>query len=100
MPAILVIDDEPGIRSTLASILEDEKYKVFTAEDALFGIETLKREIIDVVLLDVLLPKLGGIEALERLRSEFPAVEIIMISGHASIEMAVRAVKLGAFDFL
>jgi len=100
MPAILVIDDEPGIRLTLASIFEDEKYKVFTSEDALSGIEILKREIIDVILLDVLLPKLGGIEALERIHTEFPAVEIIMMSGHANIEMAVRAVKLGAFDFL
>ena len=61
MPAILIIDDEPGIRLTLASILEDEKYKVFTTEDALAGIETLKREIIDMIFLDVLLPKLGGI---------------------------------------
>jgi two-component system nitrogen regulation response regulator NtrX len=98
--AILIIDDEPGIRLTLASILEDEKYKVFTAEDALTGIETLKREIVDMVFLDVLLPKLGGIEALERIRKEWPAVEVVMISGHANIDMAVRAVKLGAFDFL
>jgi len=97
---ILIIDDEPGIRSTLRSILEDEKYKVFAAEDALAGIETLKREVVDLVFLDVLLPKLGGIEALERIRSEWPAVEIVMISGHANIDMAVRAVKLGVFDFL
>jgi len=100
MPAILIIDDEPGIRSTLASILEDEKYKVFTAEDALVGIETLNREVIDLIFLDVLLPKLGGIEALEKIRKEWPLVEIVMISGHANIDMAVRAVKLGAFDFL
>jgi len=100
MSAILIIDDEPGIRLTLADILKDEKYKVFTSEDALCGIETLKREIIDLVFLDVLLPKLGGIEALERIRREWPAVEIVMISGHANIDMAVRAVKLGAFDFL
>jgi len=100
MSAILIIDDEPGIRSTLASILEDEKYKVFTAEDALVGIETLKREVIDLIFLDVLLPKLGGLEALEKLRKDWPAVEIVMISGHANIDMAVRAVKLGAFDFL
>jgi len=100
MPAILIIDDEPGIRNTLASILEDEKYKVFTAEDALIGMETLKQQAIDMIFLDVLLPKLGGIEALEILRSEWPAVEIVMISGHANIDMAVRAVKLGAFDFL
>jgi two-component system nitrogen regulation response regulator NtrX len=100
MSAILIIDDEPGIRLTLADILKDEKYKVFTAEDALCGIETLKREKIDLVFLDVLLPKLGGIEALEKIHKEWPAVEIVMISGHANIDMAVRAVKLGAFDFL
>ena len=100
MPTILIIDDEPGIRSTLASILEDEKYKVFTSEDALAGIELLNNQIIDIVFLDVLLPKLGGIEALERIRKEYPSVEIIMISGHANIDMAVRAVKLCAFDFL
>ncbi|MCL2801874.1 MAG: sigma-54 dependent transcriptional regulator [Treponema sp.] len=100
MPSILIIDDEPGIRSTLCSILEDEKYKVFTAEDALAGFEILANQTIDLVFLDVLLPKLGGIEALEKLRNEFPAVEIVMISGHANIDMAVRAVKLGAFEFL
>jgi two-component system nitrogen regulation response regulator NtrX len=100
MPSILIIDDEPGIRLTLASILEDEKYKVFTSEDALAGIETLKREVIDLVFLDVQLPKLGGIKALETIRKEWPVTEVIMISGHASIDMAVRAVKLGAFDFL
>jgi two-component system nitrogen regulation response regulator NtrX len=100
MSAILIIDDEPGIRHTLADILKDEKYKVFTAEDALCGIETLKKETIDLVFLDVLLPKLGGIEALEKIHKEWPSVEIVMISGHANIDMAVRAVKLGAFEFL
>jgi len=100
MQKILIIDDEPGIRKTLASILEDEKYKVFTAEDALIGIETLKQKPVDLIFLDVLLPKLGGIEALDRIRKEWPLIEIIMISGHANIDMAVRAVKLGAFDFL
>jgi len=100
MSKILIIDDEPGIRLTLASILEDEKFKVFTSEDALSGIEILKRETIDLIFLDVLLPKLGGIEALERIRKEWPTAEIVMISGHANIDMAVRAVKLGVFDFL
>ena len=100
MPSILIIDDEPGIRQTLASILQDEKYKVFVSEDAPAGIEVLKREIIDLIFLDVLLPKMGGIEALEKIRADWPAAEIVMISGHANIDMAVRAVKLGAFDFL
>jgi two-component system nitrogen regulation response regulator NtrX len=85
---------------TLASILEDEKYRVFTAEDAIIGIETLKQEIVDIVFLDVLLPKMGGIDALERIRKDWPLQEIVMISGHANVDMAVRAVKLGAFDFL
>jgi two-component system, NtrC family, nitrogen regulation response regulator NtrX len=100
MSTILIIDDEPGIRHTLASILEDEKYKVFTAEDAVSGLEILNNEIIDLVFLDVLLPKLGGIEALEKIKKEWQMIEIVMISGHANIDMAVRAVKLGAFDFL
>ncbi|MCL2265621.1 MAG: sigma-54 dependent transcriptional regulator [Treponema sp.] len=100
MPSILIIDDEPGIRSALSSILEDEKYKVFASEDALAGIETLKRQTVDLIFLDVLLPKLGGIEALEKIRDGWPLTEIVMISGHANIDMAVRAVKLGAFDFL
>jgi len=100
MSSILIIDDEPGIRRTFTSSLEDEKYKVFSAEDALAGIEILKTEIIDIIFLDVLLPKMGGIEALEQIKKEWPSVEIVMISGHANIDMAVRAVKLGAFDFL
>ena len=97
---ILIIDDEPGIRHTLASILEDEKYKTFTAEDAVIGMEKLKQESVDLIFLDVLLPKIGGIEALEKIRRDKYAAEVVMISGHANIDMAVRAVKLGAFDFL
>ncbi|MDR1587539.1 MAG: sigma-54 dependent transcriptional regulator [Treponema sp.] len=98
--SILIIDDERGIRTTLASILEDEKYKVYTAEDAVVGIGILDREKVDLVFLDVLLPRLGGIEALEQIRRDWPALEVVMISGHANVDMAVRAVKLGAFDFL
>jgi two-component system nitrogen regulation response regulator NtrX len=100
MTTILIIDDEPGIRRTLASILEDESYQVFTAEDALIGMEILKKERINLIFLDVLLPNLGGIEALERIRKEWPDAEVVVISGHANVDMAVRAVKLGAFDFL
>ncbi|MCL2043802.1 MAG: sigma-54 dependent transcriptional regulator [Treponema sp.] len=100
MAAILIIDDEPGVRQAIASILKDEKYKVFSAEDAVAGMELLEREKVDMVLLDVLLPKLGGLEALEHIRRDWPSVEVVMISGHANIDMAVRAVKGGAFDFL
>jgi two-component system nitrogen regulation response regulator NtrX len=100
MTNILIIDDEPGIRKTLASILEDEHYQVYTAEDAVIGLEILDRESINLVFLDVLLPKLGGMEALERIRKQRPELEVVVISGHANVDMAVRAVKLGAFDFL
>jgi two-component system nitrogen regulation response regulator NtrX len=100
MASILIIDDEPGIRHTLASILEDENYKVHTAEDAVLGLEMLRRLNIDLVFLDVLLPRLGGMEALEKIRQGWPDVEVVVISGHANVDMAVRAVKLGAFDFL
>jgi len=97
---VLIIDDEPGIRRTLASILEDEHHRVFTAEDAIAGIEILKKEKISLVFLDVLLPRLGGLEALEQIRRDYAQLEVVMISGHANVDMAVRAVKLGAFDFL
>ncbi|GHV27207.1 sigma-54-dependent Fis family transcriptional regulator [Spirochaetia bacterium] len=100
MTKILIIDDEPGIRKTLASILEDEHYQVFTAEDAIRGLEILGEEPVNLVFLDVLLPRMGGLEALERIRSTWPILGVVMISGHANVDMAVRAVKLGAFDFL
>jgi two-component system nitrogen regulation response regulator NtrX len=100
MASILIIDDEPGIRHTLASILEDEDYTVQTAEDAVLGMEMLGRLSIDLVFLDVLLPRMGGMEALEKIRQDWPDIEVVVISGHANVDMAVRAVKLGAFDFL
>jgi len=98
--AILVIDDEPGIRRTLSSILEDENYGVLCAQDAVDGMAMLETGKVDLVFLDVLLPKLGGLEALDQIRNRWPDLEIVMISGHGSIDMAVRAVKGGAFDFL
>ena len=97
---ILIIDDEPGIRRTLASTLEDEHYEVFTAEDAIAGFEILAKEKIGLVFLDVLLPRMGGLEALEKICQSEAHTEVVMISGHANVDMAVRAVKLGAFDFL
>ena len=100
MNEILVIDDEAGIRTALRSILADERYRVHAAEDALIGIEMLERLPIGLVFLDVWLPRLGGMEALERIRTAWPEVEVVIISGHANVDMAVRAVKLGAFDFL
>ncbi|MDR0375145.1 MAG: sigma-54 dependent transcriptional regulator [Treponema sp.] len=100
MKTILVVDDEAGIRKTLGLILEDEGYRTLGAEDALVAFDMLMKEEVNVVFLDVLLPNMGGLEALEKIRKRHPDVEVVMISGHASVDMAVCAVKLGAFDFL
>jgi len=100
MANILVIDDEPGICSVLQDILEDEEYSVFTAGDGYEGLAILQKEDIDCVILDVWLPKMGGIEVLQTIKKEYPLIEVIIISGHANIDIAVKAVKEGAFDFL
>jgi two-component system nitrogen regulation response regulator NtrX len=100
MATILIIDDESGIRTSLGLVLEDEGYTVFTSPDAVEGMVTLENEAVDLVFLDVLLPKMGGIDALAAIRKKWPHIEVIVISGHANIDVAVKAVKLGAFDFL
>jgi two-component system nitrogen regulation response regulator NtrX len=100
--SILVVDDEPDIRESLRGILEEEGYKVFLAESGEACLEQLKMRACDVVLLDIWLPGMDGLDALERIRQLQPdgVPEVVMISGHATIETAVRATKLGAFDFL
>lgn len=100
MGSILVIDDEPGIRATVKDVLEDEGYAVAVAEDGPAGLSVLSRDSVDVVVLDVWLPRMGGIDVLKAIKADHPAVEVIVISGHATIDMAVNAVKLGAFDFI
>ncbi len=100
MSRILVIDDEPPIQEVLADILRDEGYEVLTAGDGLEGLRLLKTEPVDVVFLDVWLPGKGGIALLEDIKADWPEVEVIIISGHATVETAVKAIKLGAFDYL
>ncbi|MDR2841723.1 MAG: sigma-54 dependent transcriptional regulator [Spirochaetaceae bacterium] len=100
MKKILIIDDERSIRTAMSQIMEDEGYTALTAEDAIAGIDILSSENIDLVFLDVMLPKLGGIEALEKIKQHWKSLEVVIISGHASIDTAVKAVKLGAFDYL
>ena len=100
MSRILVIDDEPAILDVLRDILKDEGYDVFVAEDGMEGLRLLKTEPIDVVFLDVWLPGKGGIDILVEIKAGWPDVEVIIISGHATVETAVRAIKLGAYDYL
>jgi two-component system nitrogen regulation response regulator NtrX len=99
---ILVVDDERDIRESLRGILEEEGYKVALAETGEACLEQLKKRSSEVVLLDIWLPGIDGLETLERIRQMQmeDAPEVVMISGHGTIETAVRATKLGAFDFL
>ncbi|MCX7793016.1 MAG: sigma-54 dependent transcriptional regulator [Thermodesulfovibrionales bacterium] len=97
---ILVIDDEEGIRDSLRGILEDEGYDVITSMNAEEGLRIFDEQTPDLVLLDIWLPGMDGIEALKRMRDRRPSVPVIMISGHGTIELAVKAAKLGAYDFL
>jgi two-component system nitrogen regulation response regulator NtrX len=97
---ILVIDDEASICSTLKAILEDEGYEVITVESAEDGLRLLREQAFDLVLLDIWLPEMNGLEALRHLKENDENLQVIMISGHGTIEAAVKATKLGAFDFL
>src|SRR5262244_2773208 len=99
-PHILIVDDEAGIRESLTSILSDEGYHVESAESAEKALERAAQGDLEVILLDVWLPGMDGLEALSRLQAIPRAPAVIMISGHGSIETAVRATKLGAFDFI
>jgi two-component system, NtrC family, nitrogen regulation response regulator NtrX len=100
MQKILIIDDERSIRNTLKEILEYEKYKVDEAEDGAKGLEMINENHYDLVLLDIKMPKMDGIEVLEKAMLENTETPFIMISGHGNVETAVECVKKGAYDYL
>lgn len=100
MQQILIVDDEKNIRLQLSGLLADEGYGSFAAPDAEQGLDLLTEESPDLVLLDVMLPGMDGIAALEKIRAAGSDVPVIVMSGQASIETAIRATKSGAFDFL
>jgi UDP-3-O-[3-hydroxymyristoyl] N-acetylglucosamine deacetylase len=97
---VLVVDDEERIRSSLHGILSDEGFRVLASGDTVGVIDLIRREKPEVVLLDVWMPELDGIELLRRIKLECPKTRVIMISGHANIQNAVAATKLGAADFI
>jgi len=97
---ILVVDDEPNIRETVSDILKDTGYEVVTVDDGEAACETVGKDDFDVVILDVMLPKKGGLEVLEYIHREFSLLPVVVISGHGNIKMAVEAMRKGAYDFI
>ena len=97
---VLIIDDEASIRQSLEGALKDEGYRVASAPTGKDGIEIIRAQKPDVVILDIWMPDLDGLETLKLIKAEWPDQSVIMMSGHGTIDTAVRATKLGAFDFL
>jgi two-component system nitrogen regulation response regulator NtrX len=100
MASILVVDDEPGVRSSISGVLRDEGFDVDTAETGEACLEQANGASYDVIVLDIWLPGLDGLTTLRRLRERQIDSQVVIISGHGNIESAVRAIKMGAFDFI
>lgn len=98
--SILIVDDEPGIRQSLTGVLEDEGFNVTAVNSGEACLRALEQHLYACVLLDVWMPGIDGLETLARLKAAYPDVSVVMISGHGRIETAVRATKLGAYDFI
>ena len=98
--SILIVDDEPGVRSALSGVLRDEGYDVEAVESGEQCLDRVVRDIVDVIVLDVWLPGLDGLATLARLRQMKIDSQVVVISGHGNIESAVKAIKMGAFDFV
>ena len=98
--SILIVDDEPGVRSALGGVLRDEEYDVEAVETGEACLERVTRKSFDVIVLDIWLPGMDGLATLTRLRERQVDAQVIVISGHGNIESAVRAIKMGAYDFV
>ena len=99
-PSILIVDDEPSILKSLGGLLTDEGFDVITASNGYEGLKIIDRESPDLVLLDIWMPGIDGIETLKQIKKENPYVQVIVITGHGNIETAVKATKLGAYDLI
>src|SRR5438045_2454843 len=99
-PSILIVDDEPGVRTSLSGVLRDEGYTVEAVSSGEECLDRLTRAPVDLIVLDVWLPGMDGLATLARLRERQVDASVVLISGHGNIESAVRAIKMGAFDFV
>lgn len=99
-PAILIVDDEPSILQSLSGLLSDEGFEVFTASNGYEALKLIDVESPDLVLLDIWMPGIDGIETLKAIKKNNPSIQVILITGHGTIETAVKATKLGAYDFI
>lgn len=97
---ILLVDDEQGFTETMAKRLGKRGYSVVTALDGQTGIDMLSEHTIDVVILDVKMPGMDGMETLKAMKAAHPMVEVIMLTGHATVETAIEGMKSGAFDYM
>ena len=97
---ILIVDDEKSIRTTLAAVLNDEGYRPIAAGSGPEALARIGEEVPDVVILDIWLPDMDGIDTLAELKRQWPELPVIMVSGHGTIETAVKATKLGAYDYI
>ena len=97
---ILIIDDEKAICNTLKEILEYEKYEIDIANDGMEGIRKMQSSNFDLVLCDIKMPKMDGLEVLTKIQEIKPEIPVVMISGHGTIETAVDAIRKGAFDYI
>ena len=102
MPNILLIEDEDSIRRVLIKVLQEDNqsYKFIEATDGQEGISTLKKQEFDLILCDIKMPKKDGIEVLDFIRNHTPTTPVVMISGHGNLETAVKAMRMGAFDYI
>jgi len=99
-PSILVVDDEPSILQTLSGLLSDEGFEVTTAANGYEALKLIEADSPDLVLLDIWMPGIDGIETLKEIKKENPNIQVVIITGHGTIETAVKATKLGAFDLI
>jgi two-component system nitrogen regulation response regulator NtrX len=99
-PSILIVDDEPSILQSLSGLLSDEGFEVLTAANGYEALKIVDTEFPDLVLLDIWMPGIDGIETLKEIKKDNPYIQVIIISGHGTIETAVKATKLGAFDLI